>query len=77
MRGRVGDASRDGPREVKPNVAVSFDVPPNVQQARPPTPPLPTPRVEAEKIAEGVWYLNASNYHSIATWSLNSTAMLK
>lgn len=53
-------------REVKPNVAVSFDVPPNVQQAPPPTSPLPTPRVEAEKIAEGVWYLNASNYHSVA-----------
>jgi len=53
-------------REVRPNAAVSLSVPPNVQQAPPPPPAPPAPRVEAQKISEGVWYLSALNYNSVA-----------
>ncbi|HEV8317925.1 MAG TPA: MBL fold metallo-hydrolase [Vicinamibacterales bacterium] len=54
--------------DVTPNAGLALDVPANVQQAQAPPPPDPArlPTVQAEKIAEGVWYLDASNYHSIA-----------
>ena len=43
--------------EVKPNAPVSIDVPANVQQA----PALPaSPGVVAQKLADGVWYMNAA-----------------
>jgi glyoxylase-like metal-dependent hydrolase (beta-lactamase superfamily II) len=42
--------------EVKPNAAVTIEVPANVAQA-PPPPPV---KVTAEKLADGVWYMNAA-----------------
>ncbi len=47
--------------EVRPNAAVSADVPPNVQQAAAqPTPP------RVDKLADGVWYVNAAGAWSWA-----------
>jgi len=43
--------------EVKPNAAVTVDVPANVQSAA--APPA-TPRVTANKLADGVWHMNAA-----------------
>ena len=43
--------------EVRPNAPVSIDVPANVQQAA--APPSP-PRVAVQKLADGVWYMNAA-----------------
>ncbi len=43
--------------EVKPNAAVSIDVPANVQQ----TPAPPALRVSVDKIADGVWYFGTPN----------------
>jgi glyoxylase-like metal-dependent hydrolase (beta-lactamase superfamily II) len=43
--------------EVKPNAAVTVDVPANVQQA---TAPPATPRVTVSKLADGVWNMNAA-----------------
>jgi hypothetical protein len=43
--------------DVKPNAAVSIDAPANVQQA---PPPPAAPRVTVNKLADGVWYMNAA-----------------
>ena len=51
-------------REVKPNVAVSLDVPANVAQAV--TPPA-TPRVNIDKLADGVWFVNANG---VSSWAV-------
>jgi glyoxylase-like metal-dependent hydrolase (beta-lactamase superfamily II) len=45
-------------RDVKPNAPVAVEV-------RAPAAPT-APKVDAEKVADGVWYLNMFNYHSIA-----------
>ncbi len=46
---------------VKPNAAVSVDVPGTVRQAAP-----PATRVNVNKLADGVWYLSTPNAHSWA-----------
>jgi len=47
--------------QVRPNVAVTIDVPTNVQQA------TPTPlRVTTEKLADGVWYFRTPNANNWA-----------
>lgn len=43
--------------EVQPNVAVEIPVPDNIRQA--------AVRVEAQKVAEGVWYLTGGSHHSV------------
>jgi glyoxylase-like metal-dependent hydrolase (beta-lactamase superfamily II) len=47
--------------EVRANPSVQIDVPANVRQAT--TPPV---RAEAQKIADGVWYLTGGSHHSVA-----------
>jgi glyoxylase-like metal-dependent hydrolase (beta-lactamase superfamily II) len=44
-------------RDVKPNAAVTLDVPANVKQAA--VPPA-SPKVTVDKLADGVWYMNAA-----------------
>jgi glyoxylase-like metal-dependent hydrolase (beta-lactamase superfamily II) len=46
---------------VQPNAPADMPVPANVQQAT--APPV---RVEAQKIADGVWYLTGGSHHSVA-----------
>jgi glyoxylase-like metal-dependent hydrolase (beta-lactamase superfamily II) len=43
--------------EMKPNVPLDIPVPDNVRQA--------SVRVEADKVAEGVWYLTGGSHHSV------------
>jgi len=50
-------------REVKPNAAVALEVPANVMSA---APPPASPPVQSEKLADGVWYLNADGVRSWA-----------
>jgi glyoxylase-like metal-dependent hydrolase (beta-lactamase superfamily II) len=50
-------------REVKPNAPVALEVPANVAQAK--APPA-TPPVKVDKLADGVWYLNAAGASSWA-----------
>ena len=50
--------------EVKPNVPVSLDVPANVAQA---LAPPPTPKVNMNKLAEGVWYVTANG---VSSWAV-------
>lgn len=54
--------------DVTPNAGLALAVPANVQQAQapPPSDPARLPTVQAEKLAAGVWYLDASTYHSVA-----------
>ena len=47
--------------EVRANPSVQIDVPASVRQAK--TPPV---RAEAQKIADGVWYLTGGSHHSVA-----------
>jgi glyoxylase-like metal-dependent hydrolase (beta-lactamase superfamily II) len=48
--------------EVRPNAAVSVDVPANVQQTAAP----PALRVTVDKLADGVWYFGTPNAHNWA-----------
>jgi len=48
--------------EVRPNAAVSVDVPANVQQTTAP----PALRVTVDKLADGVWYFGTPNAHNWA-----------
>src|SRR5262249_20279355 len=50
-------------RDVKPNAPVTVDVPANVPTA---APPPATPPVRMEKLADGVWYVNAQGVWSWA-----------
>ena len=50
--------------EVRPNAAVTLEVPANVAQA---TAPPATPPVKMDKLAEGVWYLNAAG---VSSWAV-------
>src|SRR5262245_57425355 len=50
-------------REVNPNAAVALEVPANVAQATAP----PAPAVKMDKLAEGVWYLNAAG---VSSWAV-------
>jgi glyoxylase-like metal-dependent hydrolase (beta-lactamase superfamily II) len=61
-------------RDVKPNAAVSLEVPPAVPQA--PAPPE-SPRVDVEKVSEGVWSLNAANTRSLAVEFKDHIVMLE
>lgn len=49
---------------VKPNAAVAIDVPANVPNA---PPPVEKPEVAMEKLADGIWYVNADGAH---TWAV-------
>lgn len=49
--------------EVNPNQAVLINVPPNVRQAGTVAAP---PKVETQKIADGVYYLTGGTHHSVA-----------
>jgi glyoxylase-like metal-dependent hydrolase (beta-lactamase superfamily II) len=51
-------------REVKPNTAVTLEIPANVAQAL--APPA-TPPVKVDKLANGVWYLNAAG---VSSWAV-------
>jgi glyoxylase-like metal-dependent hydrolase (beta-lactamase superfamily II) len=51
-------------QEVKPNASVSIDVPANVPQAQ--APPA-VPEVNVTKLADGVWYMNASG---VSSWAV-------
>ena len=46
---------------VQPNVAVDLPVPAAVQSAT-----VPAPKADAQKIAEGVWYVAGGSHHSVA-----------
>jgi glyoxylase-like metal-dependent hydrolase (beta-lactamase superfamily II) len=46
---------------VTTNVPVNIEVPPNVPQAS-----IPAIKVDAQKIADGVWYLTGGSHHSVA-----------
>ena len=48
--------------DVRPNAAVQIDVPEAVRAAAAPAPA----RVEAQKVADGVWYLTGGSHHSVA-----------
>jgi glyoxylase-like metal-dependent hydrolase (beta-lactamase superfamily II) len=48
---------------VKPNAPVSLDVPVNVAQA----PPPPAPKVNVDKLADGVWYITANG---VSSWAV-------
>jgi glyoxylase-like metal-dependent hydrolase (beta-lactamase superfamily II) len=61
-------------RDVKPNVAVSLEVPAAVPQA--PAPPA-SPRVDVEKVGEGLWSLNAANTRSLAVEFKDHIVMLE
>jgi len=61
-------------REVKPNAAVSLEVPAAVPQA--PAPP-PSPRVEVVKVGEGLWSLNAAGTSSLAVEFKDHIVMLE
>jgi len=61
-------------KDVKPNVEVSLEVPAAVPQA--PAPPA-SPRVEVEKVGEGVWSLNAANTRSLAVEFKDHIVMLE
>lgn len=60
--------------EVKPNAAVSLDVPANVPQA--PAPPA-TPNVNMTKLAEGVWYVTANGVSSWAVEFMDHIVMVE
>ncbi len=47
--------------EVQPNAPAGVEAPDSVRQAAP-----PTVRVEAQKLADGVWYLTGGSHHSVA-----------
>jgi glyoxylase-like metal-dependent hydrolase (beta-lactamase superfamily II) len=53
-------------KDIQPNSAVSFTVPANVAGASPRAPIPESPAVQTEQLADGVFYFNASNYHSMA-----------
>jgi hypothetical protein len=61
-------------RDVKPNAAVSLEVPAAVPQA--PAPPA-SPRVDVEKVAEGLWSLNAAGTRSLAVEFKDHIVMLE
>ena len=61
-------------RDVKPNAAVSLDAPAAVQQA--PAPPA-EPRVDVEKVGEGLWSLNAAGTRSLAVEFKDHIVMLE
>jgi len=61
-------------RDVKPNAAVSLEVPAAVPQA--PAPP-PSPNVEVVKVGEGLWSLNAANTRSLAVEFKDHIVMLE
>jgi glyoxylase-like metal-dependent hydrolase (beta-lactamase superfamily II) len=46
---------------VRPNVAVELPVPAAVQTAT-----IPAPKADAQKIADGVWYVAGGSHHSVA-----------
>jgi glyoxylase-like metal-dependent hydrolase (beta-lactamase superfamily II) len=52
--------------KVEPNVAVSLAVPANVQNAPARPAPAAAPAEDAQKIADGVWYLAGGNPRSVA-----------
>jgi glyoxylase-like metal-dependent hydrolase (beta-lactamase superfamily II) len=47
--------------EAQPNASVEFSVPQNVSQAAP-----SSIRVQADKLADGVWYVTGGSHHSVA-----------
>ena len=47
--------------EVQPNAALTLPVPAAVQSAT-----IPAPKADAQKIAEGVWYVAGGSHHSVA-----------
>ena len=59
--------------DVRPNAAVSLPVPANVAQA-PPPPPV---TAEVQKVAEGVWSINAANTRSLAVEFADHIVMLE
>ena len=61
-------------RDVKPNAAVSLEVPAAVPQA--PAPPE-SPRVDIEKVGPGLWSLNAANTRSLAVEFKDHIVMLE
>ena len=61
-------------RDVKPNAAVSLEVPAAVPQV--PAPP-PSPNVEVVKVGEGLWSLNAANTRSLAIEFKDHIVMLE
>ena len=61
-------------RDVKPNAAVSLQVPPAVAEA--PAPPA-TPKVDVEKVGNGLWSLNAAGTRSLAVEFKDHVVMLE
>lgn len=61
-------------RDVQPNAAVSLEAPAAVVQA--PAPPA-SPRVDVEKVGEGLWSLNAANTRSLAVEFKDHIVMLE
>lgn len=61
-------------RDVKPNAAVSLEVPAAVAQA--PAPPA-SPSVDVVKVGEGLWSLNAANTRSLAVEFKDHIVMLE
>jgi glyoxylase-like metal-dependent hydrolase (beta-lactamase superfamily II) len=62
-------------KEVRPNAAVSLEVPANVAQAAPAAPA--SPRVDVQKVGEGLWSLNAANTSSLAVEFADHIVMLE
>jgi glyoxylase-like metal-dependent hydrolase (beta-lactamase superfamily II) len=59
--------------DVKPNAPVSFEVPANVTSAPPPPPVTAT----VEKVADGLWSINAANTRSLAVEFADHIVMLE
>ena len=59
-------------KDVKPNAPVALDVPASVVQA-----PPPPPTVDVQKVAEGLWSLNAANTRSLAVEFADHVVMLE
>jgi glyoxylase-like metal-dependent hydrolase (beta-lactamase superfamily II) len=61
-------------KDVKPNAAVSLEVPANVAQA-PPSPASPS--VDVQRVGEGLWSVNAANTRSLAVEFTDHLVMLE
>lgn len=64
--------------DAHPNAYMVFEVPENVRKAAAqPAPPVAQVKVDAQKVADGVWYLTGGTHHSVAVEFRDHTVVVE